>query len=314
MKKIICIVGPTGCGKTGFSIELAEFLEEKSLKTHIINADSRQVYSDFPIITAQPTQEERKNIAHFLYGILESEKKCSVGLWLDMVHKEIERAYSVGAVPVLVGGTGMYIKALTEGIAQIPSIPSEVSLLIAQELQRNNLEYMYKKLQVIDEDYAKKIHKNDKQRICRALEVHEHTAKSITLWHKEAQEKSKYTSFKLGIGIPLSPIDELNPYLIQRTSKMLGEGAIEEAQKAYEQCADLTAPGWSGIGCIELGKYLLGEFDLDTALDEWNKNTRAYAKRQWTWFRGDKNMDWCHPLDSEKRKSFIDKLYKFIAN
>ncbi len=313
MKKIICIVGPTGSGKTGFSIELAEFFEKKAIKTHIINADSRQVYRDFPLITAQPSKEEKKDIPHFLYGILESEKKCSVGLWLELVHKEIARAYEENAVPLIVGGTGMYIKALTEGIAQIPSIPASVSKNIALMLEEKGIEYMYEKLQVIDEEYAKKIHKNDKQRISRAIEVYEHTTKNLSSWHKEAQASSLYHSYKLGIGIPLSPKDELNPYLIERTKNMLEQGAIDEAKKAYEVCSDLTAPAWSGIGCIELGKYITNEYTLEEALELWNKNTRAYAKRQWTWFRGDKEMPWCHPLDKEKREVFIDSLYRFVV-
>ncbi len=314
MKKILCIVGPTGSGKTGFSIDLAEFFEAQCKKTHIINADSRQVYKDFPLITAQPSKEERKDIPHFLYAFLETKDKSTAGLWLDLVHKEIENAYNNNAVPILVGGTGMYIKALTEGIAQIPSIPLEISQTISKKLESTGIEKLYQKLQEIDEEYANKIHKNDKQRICRALEVYEFTKQNLSSWHKSAQENSKYHSLKLGIGIPLSPIDELNPYLIKRTKVMLEQGAIEEAQKAYEICPNLTAPGWSGIGCIELGKYITGEYTLEEALELWNKNTRAYAKRQWTWFRGDKNMDWCHPLDTDKRAKKIQELYNFMQD
>ncbi len=312
MKKIICIVGPTGSGKSGFSIDLAEYFINNSLNVHIINADSRQVYRDFPLITAQPSAEEKKDIPHFLYGILQSHEKCTAGLWLDLVHEEIKKAYENNAIPVLVGGTGMYIKALTEGIAQIPAIPSEISEKILQELDKEGIEKMYAKLQVIDEIYANKIHKNDRQRICRALEVYTHTGQNLSHWHSSAQGSSRYQSFKIGIGLPLSPIDELNPYLIKRTEMMLKDGAIEEAKKAYEICPNLKAPAWTGIGCIEIGKYITNTYALEKCKEEWNKNTRAYAKRQWTWFRADKAIEWCHPFDKERRNILINKALDFI--
>ncbi len=320
MNKIICIVGPTASGKTGFSIELAKFLKKKLSENMqnslsdvvIINADSRQLYKDFPIITAQPTKEEQEGIEHKLFGIAETYEQSTVGIWLDKVHTEIENAYANNAIPLLVGGTGMYIKALTEGIAQIPKISDEISEKIKVQMQEKGLEKMYAKLYEVDKVYAQKIHQNDRQRIMRALEVYEFTGKSLSEWHSSAHAQSRYISHKIGIGLPLSPNDELTPLLQKRIDLMLEMGALEEAEKAYEKCADISLPGWTGIGCIELGNYIKGIYTLEEAKELWQKNTRAYAKRQWTWFRADKTVNWAHPFDKEKRSEFLAKVLDFI--
>ncbi len=309
MNKILCVVGPTGSGKTGYSIELAETLKTIVPNTYIINADSRQVYRDFPLITAQPSDEEKKDIPHKLYGFLNTDEQCNAGLWLERVHKEIENAYAQNALPLLVGGTGMYIKALTEGIAQIPKIPTEISEKILNEMHVFGTEKMYEKLQEIDCTYAQKIHQNDKQRIARALEVYEYTNKNLSEWHKNSHAQSKYISHKIGIGMPL---DELTPYLSGRIDTMLSMGALEEAKNAYTHFPDSTLPGWSGIGCQELALYLKSQLSLEETKELWIKNTRAYAKRQWTWFRADKKILWCHPLDKKQRQDSIEACLKFF--
>ncbi len=310
--KILCIVGPTASGKTAFSIELATFinsLNKNGLGTTIINADSRQLYKDFPIITAQPNAQELSQANHRLYGILDIEEKTHLGFWLDKVHAEIENCKQNNIVPIFVGGTGMYIKALTEGIAQIPEIPLEVSVRLKEELQNNGIEHLYSRLKEFDPQYSAKIHFNDSQRILRALEVVEHTKKKLSDWHKEAHANSVYESFKIGVGMPL---DELSPYLYKRTDIMLSSGALEEAKLALAINDDLSLASWSGIGCQELGMYLKNKISIEEACELWNKNTRAYAKRQWTWFRGDKSIHWLHPLDKEARKEAIDKAIAFL--
>ncbi len=310
--KILCIVGPTASGKTAFSLELGSYIKKMSkndIGITIINADSRQLYKDFPIITAQPSEEEKSSHPHTLYGFLDIEEKTHLGLWLEKAHKEIENCYKNNSIPIFVGGTGMYIKALTEGIAQIPEIPIEVSENLKQELQNKGIEALYNYLQEVDFEYSQKIHFNDTQRILRALEVFTHTQKKLSDWHKESHAQSKYESFKIGIGMPL---EELTPYLYKRTEIMLEIGAIEEAKKALAKCDNLAMPAWSGIGCQELGLFLKNKISLEEACELWNKNTRAYAKRQWTWFRGDKSIKWAHPLDIKAREEIQKQAFEFI--
>ncbi len=291
MNKIICIMGPTGAGKTASSLSLAK----AGLKTWIINADSRQLYKDFPIISAQPDEEEKSHCPHKLYGYLETKETSSAGDWIEKAKFCISQAHQQNIIPVLVGGTGFYFRALLDGIAEIPPIPDHIHQHFIHETETKGSKILYEELCNIDPEYAQKIHFNDKQRISRALEVFTATGKKFSEWHKETPENTEYEILRIGIGLPL---EELTPILQLRTKIMLEKGALEEAQKALEICPDITAPGWTGIGCIEIAKYLRKEYDLQECQYLWNKNTRAYAKRQWTWFRADNRIHWFKPKEN----------------
>ena len=300
MKKVICIMGPTGAGKTASAINLAK----AGYPIHVINSDSRQVYYDFPIISAQPNEKEKAACPHELYGYLQSHEKNSAGEWIKLAKERIDSAHNEGCIPVLVGGTGLYFRTLFDGMANIPQIPEHIHQKYIEELATHGSEYLHNKLKTIDPDYAQKIHFNDKQRVARALEVFEATGKTFTSWHTEhaAQieqsgqviqtEQSNYDVLRVGIGIPLA---ELTPILCKRTQIMFERGALEEAKKALQKCPDLNAPAWTGIGCRELALYLQKKYTLDACMEAWNKNTRAYAKRQWTWFNADKRITWFRP-------------------
>lgn len=288
MNKVICIMGPTGAGKTAQSLALAK----AGLPICIINTDSRQLYKDFPIISAQPSEEEKSFCPHKLFGYLETCEASSAGDWLERAKKEIEYAHAGGQIPVLVGGTGFYFRALFDGMAEIPDIPQDIHEHFIKEIAEKGSQTLHEELQKIDSEYAQKIHFNDKQRIARALEVFTATGRKFSDWHKETPQNTKYDVLRIGIGLPL---DELSPILCKRTAIMLEQGAAEEAKNALEICPDITAPGWTGIGCIELARYLLGEYSLEECQTLWNKNTRAYAKRQWTWFRPDTRIHWFRP-------------------
>ena len=291
--KLICISGPTGAGKTAAALHLVSALSAKGIGIQIINADSRQVYRDFPVITAQPSPAERSICPHWLYGWLESEKKISAGEWAALSGEAIEKINAQQHLPIIVGGTGFYIRSLLDGIADIPRIERAISQELLDECQIKGTPAMHSVLSHIDPEYAAKIHHNDKQRIIRALEVWKGTGKTFSWWHKNAMRKSDaYDVLRLGIGLPLA---ELTPFLEARVDAMMASGALEEAQNALALCPDLHAPGWSGIGCMELGAYLKGSLSLQEGLSLWKANTRAYAKRQWTWFRADQRIAWQRP-------------------
>lgn len=300
MNKVICIMGPTGSGKTAQSLVMAK----AGLPVCIINADSRQLYKDFPIISAQPDTEEKALCPHMLFGYLETKEASSAGDWLEKAKNEIELAHARGQIPVLVGGTGFYFRALFDGIVKIPNIPQDIHTHFIQEIQKKGSRALYAELQKTDREYAEKIHFNDKQRIARALEVFAATGKKFSEWHKETPKNTEYDVLRIGIGLPLS---ELTPFLYKRTALMLENGAMEEAKTALEHCPDIAAPGWSGIGCIELANYLLGKHSLEECKTLWNKNTRAYAKRQWTWFRADPRIHWFRP-EEQSLPAILDFL------
>ncbi len=279
---LVCLAGPTGAGKTAAALALAD-----ALPVSVINADSRQVYRDFPIITAQPSDEERAHCPHLLYGFLPTEAKLGAGEYVRLAANAIAEEREKGRLPVLVGGTGLYFKALLEGIAPIPDIPPEISAHWQRRCEEEGSVALHVLLAEYDPEYAAKIHPNDRQRITRALEVRQATGKSFSWWHARPVPPSPYAVCNIGIELPMA---ELEPLLKRRIDLMLQAGALEEARAALLRCPDPDAPGWSGIGCIEVHAYLSGKISLDECRALWFKNTRAYAKRQNTWFRADKTL------------------------
>ena len=289
---IICIAGPTGAGKTAAALHLAESLAAEGMGADIINADSRQVYRDFPVITAQPSAAERAAFPHKLYGWLDSDKKISAGQWARLAADAITETLALGRVPILVGGTGFYMKSLLDGIAEIPAIPEEITQSLLAKCDAAGAPVMHVRLAEIDPAYASKIHPNDRQRIVRALEVWQSTGRTFSWWHEHAMPQTCFKALRLGIGLPLK---ELTPLLGRRIGLMLENGAVAEAQNALLRCPDRNAPAWSGIGCMELGAHISGEIGMEECVRLWTANTRAYAKRQWTWFRADKRIRWLRP-------------------
>ena len=297
---VICLVGPTGAGKTAASLHLAE-----RFAGSVVNLDSRQVYRDFPIITAQPSAEEQSRCPHRGYGFLATEEKISAGRFMDMAAEAIEQTRAEGRLPLLVGGTGLYLKALLEGLAAIPQVDPELMVRFEGECDRHGPEVLHARLAGIDPDYAAKIHPNDRQRICRALEVYEGTGKTFSWWHAQPMEPTPYAGLRLGIQTTL---DELTPLLGRRIDIMLQLGALEEAREARRHCDNPEAPGWSGIGCAEVYRHLTGELSLEECRALWLKNTRAYAKRQLTWFRRDEAIHWVGALDFAAMDTLVEQF------
>ncbi|MDE6734277.1 MAG: tRNA (adenosine(37)-N6)-dimethylallyltransferase MiaA, partial [Desulfovibrio sp.] len=278
---VICLAGPTGAGKTALALTLA-----RELGGEIINADSRQVYADFPLITAQPSPQERAQAAHHLYGFLPAGQKISAGRWAGMAAAKAREVWARGRVPLLVGGTGLYFQALLRGMAAIPAIPAEVTRRLAARLADSGPEALHAELSRRDPTYAARIHPRDRQRILRALEVLEGTGKPFSWWHGHAMSAPLCTG---PLFVLDASLDWLVPRLARRLDAMLEAGAVEEARAALARtpaaAVGARLPGWSGIGCVELLDHLMGRTSLAECRARWLANTRAYAKRQLTWFR-----------------------------
>lgn len=297
LPQILCILGPTGTGKTAAAIAVAQ-----ATPASVINFDSRQIYQDFPIITAQPDQREQSACPHLLYGFLPTQEPMSAARFVQLAHEAIAQVLGEGRLPILVGGTGMYLRFLLEGMAQIPEIPAKVRATVQARLEHEGPQQLHVELCEVDPEYAARIHPNDSQRNARAAEVYAATGKTMTWWHSTEHQAAPYAYCKIGMDIAL---DELTPNLAKRIDAMLEEGAEEEARVAYACCSDKSAPGWSGIGCAELLSFLRGELDIESARALWVKNTRAYAKRQMTWFRKEQDIQWFSPHEKEAITAYV---------
>lgn len=286
--RALCLLGPTGSGKTGAALALA-----RELPVTVINYDSRQVYADFPIVTAQPEAAELAICPHRLYGFLPTLEPMSAARFAELARAEIAQAMEQGRLPVLVGGTGLYLRALEQGLADIPPVPQDVRQWVLVRMEREGPQALHADLAQADPVTAARLHPNDTQRIARALEVFLGTGRTLTAWFED--QKLGQTGVELcKVGLSYT-LGELEPGLSKRIEAMLSRGAVDEVRSAWAATPDRNAPGYSGIGCTELLAHLLDGLDLAEACGLWYRNTRAYAKRQLTWFAKEEGVRWVRP-------------------
>ncbi|GAB6057395.1 tRNA (adenosine(37)-N6)-dimethylallyltransferase MiaA [Desulfonatronum parangueonense] len=290
--RIICLVGATGTGKTAGALALA-----RHYPVTVINADSRQVYRDVPIITAQPDNVEQSVCPHRLYGFLDMRETISAGRFMDEARRELAACRKQGRLPVLVGGTGLYLRALGGGLADIPDVPGEIREEVLRCCAEQGPEILHARLMEVDPEYGVKIHPRDRQRVCRALEVHQASGRPLSWWHAHRRSTQGLELFIVGLRLDRR---ELHQRLAIRIDQMLELGAVREIEQAWHGCPDRAAPGFSGIGCRELLDYCSGATTLDQAKDLWLFRTRAYAKRQETWFNNIPEVQWVRAGDEQE--------------
>ncbi len=277
--KIILIDGPTASGKSNFAIKLA-----KKIKGEIINADSMQVYKQLQILTARPKKKDLKKIKHHLYGFCDVKKKYSTGQWLKLLLMKIKDIRKRKKVPIVVGGTGLYFKALTDGLVKIPNVPTNVRNKIRLMQKKMGQKNFYNKLLKLDPLIKNKIEKNDVQRSIRAYEIKYHTKISIIKWFEKTK---KYFSsdefFKLYIDYPR---EDLINRINLRVEDMFIDGAIGEVGRFNKFKVKRENSSNKVIGIKEITNFLNKQTTLDQAKDLIAIKTRQYAKRQVTWARG----------------------------
>ncbi|MEF8823789.1 MAG: tRNA (adenosine(37)-N6)-dimethylallyltransferase MiaA [Desulfohalobiaceae bacterium] len=295
--RTICLIGPTGTGKSSSALRVAE-----RFGGEIVNFDSRQVYRDVPITTDQPGPEVRRQVPHWLYGFLESREKLDAGGYAQHAEEVMHGIARRGGIPVLTGGTGLYLQAVLYGLAPIPETPESLRQRVLEEYHEYGPEAAHSRLAEIDPETARAVSPRDRQRVTRALEVFEQTGRSISWWQKRHQRSSpRHEALKIGM---IPDRQQLKRDLARRIGAMLEQGAVEEVRAAWNRCPDPSAPVWTGIGCRELLAYIWGRMELEEAKGEWIKRTWNYAKRQLTWFRRDGDIHWVtpgNPEDIEKR-------------
>ena len=297
--KIILISGPTASGKSKFAIDIA-----KKAKGEIVNADSMQVYKELRILTARPSIKEYKKIKHHLYGFLNAKKKFSTGEWLKLSQKKIDEIRKRKKIPILVGGTGLYFKALTDGLVKIPNIPLKVRSSIRNLQKKLGQKKFYSKLLKLDPNIKGKIIETDVQRSIRAYEVKLHTKKSLYDWFKNTKSNFSEDDFlKVYIDYPRK---ELIERIALRSKQMLNSGAINEVKKFLKLKIKNDNSSNKVIGIAEIKEYLEQKSDLKEVQEKITIKTRQYAKRQSTWARG-QMMNW-NKIQPQDLKKFLKKI------
>lgn len=277
MSSIVIISGPTASGKSALALE---FSKKKDIA--IINADSLQIYQGLPLLSAQPSESEKKQVPHFLYSHFKPQETSSVATWLDLIKPIITQLWQENKLPVIVGGSGMYISKLVEGISKIPQISEENKAKARKFYENLGREKFIEKLLLLGEDLDK-IEKLDKQRLIRAYEVFDQTGKSIYFWQKQPNEKI-FPEAKF-LHINLNPNrEELYKNCNLRFEKMLKLGALEEV-KALLNSGITNEQITKTLGFAEICDFLNGEISKEQMLKNAAQKTRNYAKRQLTWFR-----------------------------
>ena len=297
--KIILIYGPTASGKSQFAIKLA-----RKIKGEIINADSMQVYKELKILSARPLKKDNQNIKHHLYGIQSVKKKFSTGDWLKLANKKISDLKKRKKIPILVGGTGLYFKALTEGLVNIPNIPIKFREKIRRLHVKIGSKNFYSKLIKIDPLAKNYINSSDSQRSIRAYEIKAFTKKSMYEWFKETQSKyNKKDFFKIYIDFPRN---ELLKRIKMRANQMIEKGAVSEVKKYLKLKVPKDKSANKAIGISEVSKYIEKKIKIDEVIENISIKTRQYAKRQTTWGRG--NMQDWRKVKSSGLEKFLKKF------
>jgi len=281
MNKVIVLLGPTGVGKTGVSILLA-----KALNTEIISADSMQIYRHMDIGTAKPTPEEEAEVTHHMIGIAEPCETFSTGKYIEAVTPIIESIRRKGTIPIVVGGTGLYIKAMTRGIFSGPSADWNLrkELISMEEEEKGSL---YNYLKELDPDAAEKITPNDTRRIIRALEVCIKSTTSMSEMQKKFTKPLPYEFIKIGLQRERK---ELYRMIEIRVDEMIDRGLVQEVKTILEMNPERTP--MQAIGYKEIAMYLSGEIALEEAIRLVKRGTKRYAKKQFTWFNKEEGIHW----------------------
>jgi tRNA dimethylallyltransferase len=281
------IAGPTASGKSDLAVELATRIEAAGRRALVINADSAQVYADLAVLSARPTQNDMRGIEHRLFGEWDGASACSAADWARRAKLEIAAAHAAGAVPILVGGTGLYMRTLLDGIAPVPPIEPA----IRAEVRAMPVSEARAALEREDPESAARLAPADSTRVARALEVVRSTGETLAHWQAR-REGGIGGDVDLHAAILLPDRDMLYARCEQRFATMLAQGAIAEVEALLARDLDPALPVMRAIGVREIAGYLSGQWSLTDAADMAAQATRNYAKRQYTWFRRQPPPEW----------------------
>lgn len=304
-KPLVIIAGPTAVGKTEISIEVA-----KRLNGEVVSADSMQIYKYLDIGSAKPTKEETQGIPHYLIDEIDPRAEFSVSQYRDLAKKYIDKVISKGKIPIVAGGTGLYVNSLIYDM-DFSSTRSDNSIRerLTSEYERYGIEYLHSKLKEVDKEAAERIHPNNVRRVIRALEVYYTTGESIKDFSKDLVENEDYDYILIGLN---RDREELYERVNKRVDIMFNSGLIDEVKKLVEMGLKAEDISMKGIGYKEVIGYLDGEYDLERAVELVKRNTRRYAKRQLTWFKRYEKMKWFNLDKDTDKEKIINNIIQFV--
>ena len=276
------IAGPTASGKSALALELAQ-----QIGGVIVNADSAQIYAGIPVLSAAPTAEELRDVEHRLYGVLDGATPCSAADWAEMAKREVADIHRSGRIPILVGGTGLYLRTLLGGIAPVPQIDPEVRRRVRESSREENRQ----KLEALDREAAERLKPGDTTRISRALEVILSTGRTLAEWQKDRQGGIA-DAVELRPLILLPPRNWLYARCDERFVRMFDGGAVQEVERLRAGNLNPNLPILRAIGVPAMAAYLRGELSRAEAIAAGQQATRRYAKRQYTWFAHQPPAEW----------------------
>jgi len=296
---VVLLAGPTGVGKTSLAIRLA-----KHLGAEIINADSMQVYRFMDIGTAKPTPEERIEVAHHLLDVVTPNEPFDAARYMEMARPVIDTLHTSGRLPLVVGGTGLYMKILIKGICSGAPSSEIVRRGLLEQMQCLGLKALHDELKGVDPILGERIHPNDRQRILRGLEVFRLTGKPLSQWQRHHRfAEDRYTAVKIALGRERT---ELYGRIEQRVFHMMEQGFVAEVEGLLEMGFGPDLKPMQSLGYRQVVRHLAGEYPIEAAVREIQKDTRHYARRQMTWFRNDREYHWFHPDERERIIEWID--------
>jgi len=305
LKKLIVITGPTAVGKTDLCMEIARHFD-----IPIINADSRQLFQQLPIGTAQPTKEQLGRVRHYFVGTLDIQDYYSASKYEQDVMELLQQLFSDSEYALLSGGSMMYIDAVCNGIDDIPTVDDETRALMKRRLAEEGLEALVEELKQLDPEHYELVDRQNPRRVVHALEICHMTGKTYTSFRKADQKKK--TSGSLGQHRPFDIIkiglnrehEELYNRINSRVDQMMADGLLKEAETMLPYRG---ANALNTVGYKELFNYFDGIWDLTEAVERIKGNTRRYARKQLTWFKRDQQMRWFHPEDQESIMNYISQ-------
>ena len=303
---IVVLMGPTASGKSALSLRVAE-----KLPAVIINADAMQIYMDLPIITACPSEVEMAQAPHRLYRLLDGVSHCDVAMWMELAEQAIREAWADDKLPILVGGTGMYIAALKNGLAHIPDIDAALRASLRAKMQVQGAEVFHAYLHAIDPIMAERLEVGDSQRMLRAAEVVEQTGRSLAEWHKD-ETISPLPEATFHMHAVTMPRETLYARINARYEGMIAQGALREAECFAARNPPPDAPLCKAIGYPELVQFSNGDITQEDAIASAQQQSRRYAKRQLTWLRNQfDDLSW-HGLDEQSVDEIVEEIVESI--